>query len=218
MTVIDAKNWNSGPLRLDGQGMAVGRYRKDEELRAGSTSALSVREHVLKVAPDAPVRGLLAFTTDVGLPAPMEHHGVVLLQAEQLLRWLVNQPPVLTPQQVHQVSSALDAALPPRTGPRAPFVVDPQKLLNRTSRTAKRTNKPRATARPSQVEASSRVRSHRGAVSLRGGLVRLALAADAALRRAPGCPAERHRWAGHRCRGPHSNRQYPARPLRSTAA
>ncbi len=177
VTVIDAKNWNSGPVRLDGQGMAVSRYRKDEELRDGSASALVVREHVLRVAPAAPVRGVLAFTTDVGLPVPVEHHGVVLLQAEQLLPWLVNQPPVLTPQQVHQVSSALDAALPPRSGPRAPFVVDPHKLLSRTSRRATPTNKPRATTSPSRAQARSRVRSRRGTVSLRGGLARLAIAA-----------------------------------------
>ncbi len=180
VTVIDAKNWNSGPLRFDAQGMAVGRYRKDEELRAGSTSAFSVREHVLSVAPHAPVRGLLAFTTDVGLPAPVEHHGVVLLEAEQLLPWLVNQQPVLTPQQVHQVSSALDAALPPRSGPRAPFVIDPHKLLSRTSRTsrtAEPTNKRRATSSRSQPRARSRGRNRRGAVALRGVLLRLTIAA-----------------------------------------
>lgn len=175
VAVVDAKNWASGAVRLDDRGMAVGGHRRDEELRAALDCVEAVRTHVVAVLPDAPVTGLLAFVGDMTLPAPVQHHGVVLLQAEQLLPWLVNQPTVLTPQQVHQLASSLDAALPPRTGPRAPFVLDPavavRRSPGRTSRAARGRTGP---ARP----ASSRSRAARGprGRSLRSGVARLAVA------------------------------------------
>jgi hypothetical protein len=66
---------------------------------------------------------VIAFVQDVGLSAPVYHQKVVCLHAEHLLRWLTSVPGHLSPQQVHQVGSSLDAAFPPRTGSSKPLTV-----------------------------------------------------------------------------------------------
>lgn len=116
--VIDSKSWTGGRLRYDDRGMAIGRYRRDDELHSAKVDADIVRRAAVLAVPDVPVVGVLAFVEDVALTAPVHHQQVMLLQAEQLLGWLTGQPAQLTPAQVHQVSSTLDAALPPRDGPR----------------------------------------------------------------------------------------------------
>lgn len=45
------------------------------------------------------------------------------LQFEQLLAWLTSQPPQLTPAQVHEMGSTLDAALPPRDDSGRPLIL-----------------------------------------------------------------------------------------------
>lgn len=131
--VVDAKNWTGERLRLDERGMALDRYRKDEELWAVRADAALVGERVAAVAPEAVTTGVLAFVQDLGLTGPVAHQGVVVLQAEQLLLWLTSQPVRLTAQQVHQLGSTLDAALPPRSGRRTPLTVPPGLARPRTA-------------------------------------------------------------------------------------
>ena len=57
---------------------------------------------------------MVAFVRDMGLPAPVQHRGVVLLQREQLLPWLTALPPRLSPDQVSYIATALHAKFPPR--------------------------------------------------------------------------------------------------------
>jgi len=101
--------------------MAIGRYRRDDELLNAKVDADTVRRVAATAVPDAPTQGVLAFLEDVGLTQPVPNQQVVVLQAEQLLGWLTTRPARLTPTQVHQIGSTLDAALPPRDGPRRPF-------------------------------------------------------------------------------------------------
>ncbi len=117
--VIDAKNW-TGRLSLDERGLACRGYRKDEELRAAGADAELVRQHAEQVVPGLPVTGVLAFVQDPGLEAPVDHGGAVLLHVAQLLVWLTSLPHLLSSQQVHQVASSLDTALPPRSERRPP--------------------------------------------------------------------------------------------------
>jgi hypothetical protein len=119
--VIDSKNWTSGSVRLDDRGMAVGKYRRDDELAGAKTAAAVVSSHASQVVPGVITAPVLAFASQVGLAAPVYHHGVMCMQAEQLLPWLTQQPRSLTPQQVHQVGSSLDAAFPPRAGSAIPL-------------------------------------------------------------------------------------------------
>lgn len=121
--VIDAKNWTGGRLRLDERGMALGRYRHDDELHSARVDATIVGRHAAAAVPEVLTTGMLAFVEDVGLTEPAMHQAVVLLQADQLLLWLTSEPRRLDPQQVHQVASTLDAVLPPRSGGRQPLVV-----------------------------------------------------------------------------------------------
>lgn len=121
--VIDSKTWTGGRLRYDDRGMAIGRYRRDDELHKAKVDADIVCRAAATVVPDAPVLGVLVFVEDVGLTGPVHHQQVMLLQSEQLLAWLTCQPARLTPAQVHQIGSTLDAALPPRDGPRRLFVL-----------------------------------------------------------------------------------------------
>ena len=123
--VIDAKNWSGGRLRLDERGMALGRWRKDDELFSAVTTATVVAEHVRAVVPTAITAPVLAFVADVGLAEPVYHQQVMVMQAGHLLTWLTSQPAALTSQQVHQIASTLDAALPPRSGPAEPYVLPP---------------------------------------------------------------------------------------------
>jgi hypothetical protein len=121
--VIDAKNWTGGRLRLDERGMALGRYRHDDELHSARVDATIVGRHAAAAVPEVLTTGMLAFVEDVGLTEPAMHQAVVLLQADQLLLWLTSEPRRLDPQQVHQIASTLDAVLPPRSGGRQPLVV-----------------------------------------------------------------------------------------------
>lgn len=118
--VIDTKNWTSGQLRLDERGMAMGRYRRDDALHSAKMAADIVHSHAVQVVPQVITAPVLAFAQDVGLGRPAFHHGVMCLQAEQLLPWLTSFQRNLTPQQVHQLASSLDAAFPPRTSARRP--------------------------------------------------------------------------------------------------
>ena len=112
--VIDAKNWTGGRLRLDERGMAVGKWRKDDELHSAKVDADIVREHVDGLGERAGTAAVVAFVHDMGLPAPVQHRGVVLLQREQLLPWLTALPPRLSPDQVSYIATALHAKFPPR--------------------------------------------------------------------------------------------------------
>lgn len=114
VVVVDAKNWSGGRLRLDERGMALGGYRKDDELRAARADADLVAGHV---PPATPVRAALAFVQDVGLSAPQHHHGVTALQAADLQSWLRGLPVLLDPREVWRLGERLDGALPPRTAP-----------------------------------------------------------------------------------------------------
>lgn len=112
--VIDAKNWSGGVLELDDRGMKLGGWRKDDALHAARVDAELVRGVAHGVAP-VPCVGVLVFVHDVGLPSPVLHRDVVLLQQAQLLPWLTQLPRVLTVEQVEQVSAHLERALAPRT-------------------------------------------------------------------------------------------------------
>lgn len=120
--VIDSKNW-SGDVRLDHRGISVGKYRRDGQLVSSEQQAAAVDEVARTVISSVLTAPVLAFAGDVGLAAPVYHQRVMLMQAEQLLPWLTQQPKHLTPQQVHQLASALDAAFPPRDGPANPFTL-----------------------------------------------------------------------------------------------
>jgi hypothetical protein len=121
--VIDSKNWNSGQLRLDDRGMALGKYRRDDQLAGVKAQATVVEESARAVVPGAITAPVVAFASDVGLRTPQYHHGVMCMQAEQLLPWLTAQPTHLSPQQVHQLASSLDASFPPRSGAPNPFTL-----------------------------------------------------------------------------------------------
>lgn len=151
--VIDAKNW-SGRIALDDRGLACRGWRKDEELRSAGADAELVRQLAEPVAPGLPVTGVLAFVQDPGLVAPVDHGGAVLLHAPQLLTWLTSLPRVLSPQQVHQVGSTLDTALPPRSGRRraGPTMADLQ--ATRRSTRSVRSGTDRAAPRQSAVQPS----------------------------------------------------------------
>lgn len=112
--VIDAKNWTGGRLRLDPRGMAVGRWRKDDELHAAKVDADIVGAHVRAVVPDGRTVGVLAFVHDMGLTGPARHQQVLLMQQEHLLAALHPSPTLLTPQQVADLTAVLEAHLPPR--------------------------------------------------------------------------------------------------------
>ena len=115
--VVDAKNWTGGRLRLDERGMAVGKWRKDDELHSAKVDADIVGEHVDGLRERAGTAAVVAFVHDMGLPAPVKHRGVVLLQREQLLPWLTALPPRLSPDQVSYIAAALHAKFPPRLLP-----------------------------------------------------------------------------------------------------
>lgn len=122
--VIDAKNWKPAPLRFDERGMSLRGYRKDEELRAAGDCAQLVLQRAVSVSADLPAVGVLAFVQDMGLPAPVEHHGVWVLQSADLLAWLTSQQERLDRATVQRVGVTLDAALPPRAGKAKPFTLD----------------------------------------------------------------------------------------------
>lgn len=115
--VVDAKNWTGGRLRLDERGMAVGKWRKDDELHSAKVDADIVREHVDGLGERAETAAVVAFVHDMGLPAPVQHRGVVVLQREQLLPWLTALPSRLRPDQVSYIAAALHAKFPPRLLP-----------------------------------------------------------------------------------------------------
>jgi hypothetical protein len=151
--VVDAKNWSGGHLTLDERGMAIRGYRRDEELRSAGANAALVAQRAEQVVAGVPVTGVLAFVQDVGLPGPVDHGGAVLLHADRLLVWLTSQPVALTPQQVHQLGSSLDAALPPRAGSSQPALLAQQAAQvgpgrRRSTRTPPRPAGPRAAPRP----------------------------------------------------------------------
>ncbi len=181
--VIDSKNWTGGRLRYDERGMAIGRYRRDDELLNAKVDADIVRRVATTAVPDVGVLGVLAFVEDVGLPGPVHHQHVVLLQAEQLLAWLTSQPARLTPAQVHQLGSTLDAALPPRDGPRRPLVLPSGTAPAPRRRPVRATPPPSASlggrprGKPGASRRSARSASQELAQGLRRLLAFLALAA-----------------------------------------
>jgi len=167
VVVIDAKNWVAADLQLDDRGMRAGRWRRDDELRAGWQAGLAVQDNVVSVEAGAPVRAVLAFTQPMGLARPQEHQGVVLLQAEQLLVWLTSQPGVLSQQQVHRLGSSLGAALPPRSGPRRPFTIEAVGHAARSQRREPHRGPGRAGARTSRARPVVRARHRYGELALR---------------------------------------------------
>ena len=122
--VIDAKNWKPAPLRFDERGMSLRGYRKDEELRAAADCAQLVLQRATSAHADLAAVGVLAFVQDMGLRAPVEHHGVWILQSDGLLAWLTSQETRLDRATVQRVGATLDAALPPRAGKAKPFTID----------------------------------------------------------------------------------------------
>lgn len=118
--VIDAKNWKPAPLRFDERGMSLRGYRKDAELRGTADCARLVLQRTIGAQADVPATAVLAFVQDMGLQAPVEHHGVWILQSVHLLAWLTSQEPTLDRAAVHRVGATLDAALPPRAGKAKP--------------------------------------------------------------------------------------------------
>ena len=121
--VIDAKNWKPAPLRFDERGMSLRGYRKDEELKAAADCAHLVLQRAVSAHADLPAVGVLAFVQDMGLRAPVEHHGVWVLHSEDLLAWLTSQEAVLDRATVQRIGATLDAALPPRAGKAKPFTL-----------------------------------------------------------------------------------------------
>lgn len=174
--VIDTKNWTGGRLRLDDRGMAIGRYRRDDDLLKAKVDADIVRRIAGNAVPDAPTQAVVAFVEDVGLTDAVPHQQVVLLQAEQLLSWLTREPARLTTTQVHQIGSTLDAALPPRDGPRRAFVL-PSGLQaaprRRPARTTQATGT-RPTGRPASPGHPARQAARAAGRELTAGLRRLA--------------------------------------------
>jgi hypothetical protein len=122
--VIDAKNWKPAPLRFDERGMSLRNYRKDEELSAVGDCAQLVLQRAISAHADLPAVGVLAFVQDMGLRAPVEHHGVWILQSKDLLAWLTSQETALDRATVQRVGATLDAALPPRAGKAKPFTIN----------------------------------------------------------------------------------------------
>ena len=185
--VIDSKNWTGGRLRYDDRGMALGRYRRDDELHSAKVDADIVRRIVGAAAHDVPVLGVVAFVEDVALTVPVHHQQVLLLQAELLLSWLTVQPGRLTPAEVHQVGSTLDAALPPRDGPRRPFVLpaavtDPRAAPASRPAGATPPRRPRPASGPAAHRRTSRRPARTAAQELAHGLRQiLAFLAVAAL-------------------------------------
>jgi len=175
--VIDSKNWTGGRLRYDDRGMALGRYRRDDELHSAKVDADIVRRIAGAAVHDIPVLGVLAFVEDVALPVPVHHQQVVLLQAEQLLSWLTAQPARLTPAEVHQVGSTLDTALPPRGGLRRPFVLpagtDPCPAPARGPSGATPPRRPRPSGGPAARRRGSRRPARTAGQELAYGLRRL---------------------------------------------
>jgi hypothetical protein len=132
--VIDSKNWSGGRLTFDNRGMTMGRYRRDDELRSVKEAANVVGRRAQQAVAEVITGPVLAFAQPVGLEAPVFEHGVVCLEAGQLLSWLTSVPQNLTPQQVHQLGSTLDAAFPPRVGGQNPFIVAAMTRAPKTQR------------------------------------------------------------------------------------
>jgi hypothetical protein len=145
--VIDAKNWKPAPLRFDERGMSLRGYRKDEELQGAAACAQLVLQRAIGAHADLAAMGVLAFVQDMGLPAPLEHHGVWVLQSEYLLGWLTSQEAQLDRATVQRVGATLDAALPPRAGKARPFTLN--EITSQVST-------PRQPARIPPVQASAR--------------------------------------------------------------
>ncbi len=126
--VIDAKNWTGGRLRLDDTGMAVGRWRKDDELHSAKVDADIVTRSAAVVRPGLAAVGVVAFVQDMGLQQPAMHHDVLVLQQDQLSHALREAPPLLSSLEVSSLARHLAAAFPPKAGgaphpsptPRAP--------------------------------------------------------------------------------------------------
>ncbi len=114
--VIDAKHWAGGQVHLDDRGLAHNGRRRDEVLHDVVHTTQVVATHARRAAPAVVSCGVLAFVGDAGPAQPVFHHGVTVLGADHLQRWLTDQPARLSATQVQHVASTLDAALPPRTG------------------------------------------------------------------------------------------------------
>lgn len=80
--VIDSKNWKSGPVRFDDRGMAVGRYRRDQELAAAKGIADVVALRVRDVAVEVITGPVIVLAEAMGLTEPRFHHQVMLMQAD----------------------------------------------------------------------------------------------------------------------------------------
>ena len=118
--VIDAKNWTGGRLRFDDRGMAVGRWRNDDELHTAKVDADIVSKHVRALVPHAQTVGVLAFVQDMGLLGPVQHQQVLLMQREHLLPALRRLPTLLTAAEVSTLTATLDQHLPARLGASRP--------------------------------------------------------------------------------------------------
>ncbi len=157
--VIDAKNWTGGRLRQDERGMAVGKWRKDDELHSAKVDADIVREHVDGLGERAGTAAVVAFVHDMGLPAPVQQRGVVLLQREQLLPWLTSLPSRLGPDQVSYLAAALDMKFPPRLLPPTSHAVGTASSVRALPTGARAGGRRPAPAVPAQALASAPARA-----------------------------------------------------------
>ncbi|HEV7208985.1 MAG TPA: nuclease-related domain-containing protein [Mycobacteriales bacterium] len=114
VVVIDAKNY-AGKLRLcdDGQVLVGGRPH-GREVDAVVGYAKAVEHSTRPKQPNVPVMPVVCFSQDVGLALPVPARGAMLLQLDQLLPWLMNGFPRLTPRQVWDLSEHLEMAHPSR--------------------------------------------------------------------------------------------------------
>ncbi len=113
--VIDTKNWTGGRVRLDDRGMALAKWRKDDELHAVKVQGDVLAASVQQARPGTPVHAVLAFVQDMGIDRPTLHQSVVVLQRDQLIGWLRALPPSLTPGEVVALLRELERRHPPRS-------------------------------------------------------------------------------------------------------
>jgi hypothetical protein len=120
--VIDTKNW-AGRIAVDARGLSANGWRRDAALQQAHELAGIVGVVGRQTVPSVITAPVLCFVGDVGLPAPVYEHGVVVLQADQLLGWLTSLTHNLQPPEVARLGSALSAHFWPRTESRTRLAV-----------------------------------------------------------------------------------------------
>ncbi len=169
--VIDSKNWSGGHVRLDERGMAVGRWRKDDELHSVTVDADVVGRVVATVNPGLRTLGVVAFVQNMGLTSTVFHRGVLVTQREHLLAALRSVTPVMTPDQTSTLAARIDAHFPPRASAerRAPRPPAPSVTGVRRQRDPASAWRPSPSRPPRQ-----RTRHHHEQLSARRQLLKVA--------------------------------------------